>query len=77
MIHTLILFVVKIHYKKIEITYGQNSYVIAKNPYVIILHTDENPYVICSWVIIYGFIPYVIYRQNITYGFILYVTNIV
>jgi len=49
--------------KKIEITYGQNPYVMAKNPYIIILHmdlhTDENPYVICSWVIIYGFILYI------------------
>jgi len=26
--------------KKIEITYGQNPYVIAKISYVIILHTD-------------------------------------
>jgi len=70
------------HYKKkIEITYRQNPYVMAKNPYVIILHTDlhtdENPYVICSWVIIYEFIPYEIYRQNITYEFILYINNIV
>jgi len=38
--------------KKIKITYRQNAYVMAKNPYVIILHTnlhtDENSYVICS-----------------------------
>jgi len=38
--------------KKIKITYGQNLYVMAKNPYIIILHmdlyTDENPYFVCN-----------------------------